>query len=72
MVEHNTFICDPHVRGCECHNEAGPWCNPYSVEGYCPTEGKGDECAADPSKLIVLTLTDGSFTYALLGEEASG
>ncbi|KKL97647.1 hypothetical protein LCGC14_1832350 [marine sediment metagenome] len=65
MQQHSTFICDPHVRGCEC----GPdqlWCNPYSVEGYCPTEGAGDECEADPSKLIVLTLTDGGFTHVVL------
>ncbi len=50
-MQHNLFICNPHVDDCECPDEPGLWCNPYSVEGYCPTEGEGDECEADPNIL---------------------
>ncbi|KKL18174.1 hypothetical protein LCGC14_2478210 [marine sediment metagenome] len=65
LQKHSTFLCNPHVDGCECPDEEGLWCNPYSVEGYCPTEGKRDWCTRDPSRLIRVPTGNGGFTYAL-------
>ncbi|KKN16455.1 hypothetical protein LCGC14_0975640 [marine sediment metagenome] len=85
MQQHSTFIlpgspvshnlCSPHVDGCECGPDQETrdqmWCNPYSVVGYCPTEGEGDECTADRSRLIRVLTGGGGFTHALK-EESSG
>lgn len=67
MQQHSTFICDPHIDGCECQPKDGTWCNPYSVEGYCPTAGVGSECEADPSRLIRVPVV-GGFMYGLRDE----
>ena len=66
MNKHNTFLCNPHIDECECPEEDKDqmWCNPYSVVDYCPTEGEGDECKADPSSLVRVPVA-GGFTYEL-------
>ena len=64
-MRHNSFICDPHVRGCECEPRDEFVCNPYCVLDYCPTDGEGEECEADPNRLIRVPVGDASFTYGL-------
>lgn len=61
---HSTFICSPHVEGCSCHPRSKMVCNPYCVLGYCPTDGEGDECKADPSRLVRIPVK-GGFTLGL-------
>jgi len=51
MVKHDSFLCPPHVDDCDCDDKVNTVCNPYCVLGYCPTDGAGDECQADPSQL---------------------
>mgnify|MGYP001557842659 CR=1 FL=1 len=44
---HNSYLCSPHVEGCDCPSEDGYLCNPYFQAGYCPSEGEGEECKAE-------------------------
>lgn len=64
MKKHDTFLCSPHVEGCDCPSIEDWLCNPYFVAGYCPTEGAGETCAADSSKLKIRQIGDG-FTWAM-------
>lgn len=52
---HNSYLCGPHgePNGCEilpdaCEDKENTACNPYWLPGYCPTEGEGDVCGAEP------------------------
>lgn len=66
MIRHNSFICNPHLDGCECPDREHTWCNPYSLEGYCPTRGQGEDCRADATRLVIEAVP-GGFTYGLKG-----
>jgi len=45
--KHNSYVCPPHVEGCDCKDKDNSWCNPYWVKGFCPTDGEGENCTAD-------------------------
>lgn len=34
---HDTHQCFPHVRGCSCDDLPNMICNPYFVDGHCPS-----------------------------------
>jgi hypothetical protein len=64
MSIHSSFICFPHVDDCDCQPKDEMLCNPYYVSGYCPTEGEGDACEADPSRLVRVPVA-GGFTHGI-------
>lgn len=63
-MTHDTFLCPPHVQGCGCDPRNECVCNPYCVLDYCPTDGEGDACTADPDSLVRVQV-GGGFTLAL-------
>lgn len=70
-MRHDSWLCPPHCyEGCECEDTEDSWCNPYWVSGYCPTDGEGDECKANPESLIREPVANAKgqvigFTYAV-------
>lgn len=63
--------CEPKIfpAGADAIVEEGLWCNPYSVEGFCPTNGRGDECLAEPDRWGKIPVAGGGFTFGLKGED---
>ncbi len=64
MAKHNIFLCSPHVDGCACTTREEFVCNPYCVLNYCPSDGEGEDCLANPVRLVRVKAGAG-FTLAV-------
>ena len=51
-MKHNSYVCSPHVDGCDCPDKEHWVCNPYWLAGFCPTDGEGKECSPNKDVLV--------------------